>query len=686
MGLIRKSKEERKAKLKEKLDMYDMIIANMIAGNSLIEPTKTLQDTEVAIGFSNISSSTYISKIFVIRNFPDYIVDRLIDDMRANCLTPGVKMNFYFYAEPYKINWDSPEMRSRLRIWKQWSEENNGEIGVFEYRDKRDDKLLKERLVQSTQYLNEAELECRRSLTRVSFVIKISTIRDDIHILNMSECIMKMKRYCANMDIKVRELRVNLIDWLRGIGVFSLNPSKEIENKLSKKVLTDDLLASMTSFKQGRVGETGVLLGVDVLSNFPVLRKFKRNPDGAENWLICAETGGGKSYFIKSLLTYLLADNFVVTIMDYEGDEYLNFAAYIKNGNTEDVKIVSMGGESLGYFDPMKIPDLTGDNDIDKDLKSTAISYALAMFRIIVCGIDGELTRKEEKIISEAIGRVYDSAGVTDDRSTWKRSRNLRLSMIHTEIKEMVRKREFIDGFDNENEMHKSAVNILDASSIYFEENGAKYNIFRNPLSADELFKSKLIVFSFGMKGADSSLNDATTLSLKQLSVACISTQISNHCKYVRKCFNVKLWEEFQRWGQAKGSASIITNAITGGRKRGDVNFIITNNLVEILDEQNPIMQNITQNLQNFAIGKIKDKDIIHKFCKKFSIPEIEGELYKIHKASTSSSKDLAGNGVLSRYQYAFCLVLDTGEKPTVKVRLPKSLEKSDLFKTGIKR
>jgi len=39
-------------------------------------------------------------------------------------------------------------------------------------------------------------------------------------------------------------------------------------------------------------------------------------------------------------LTYLLADGFVVTVMDYEGDEYTNLANYIRAGNPEDVRII----------------------------------------------------------------------------------------------------------------------------------------------------------------------------------------------------------------------------------------------------------------------------------------------------------------------------------------------------------
>ena len=94
------SKEERKrikkAKFREKLDMYDMIIANLIAGRSIIEPKEKLDSTQLAIGFSNIASETQITKYFVIRQLPDYLHSQLIDSIRSRCIRAGVKINFYF--------------------------------------------------------------------------------------------------------------------------------------------------------------------------------------------------------------------------------------------------------------------------------------------------------------------------------------------------------------------------------------------------------------------------------------------------------------------------------------------------------------------------------------------------------------------------------------------------------------
>lgn len=675
------NKKRRKAKWQEKQDMYDMIVANLLAGNSIIEPTSTLDNSQLAIGFSNIASEDTITKYFMINRFPDFLQPRLVDAIRSNCTNPGVKINFFFYSTPHRINWESQEMKNRMSIWRRYSDEHDGSVDVFAYRNQRGDSLARNRIIMSTKYLNEAELEHKRSFFKVFFIIAISAQRTDESIELMADSIRRLKDLCKSSDIKLSDLKINMIDWLRTIGPFCLNLKGELSSKLAKKVLTDDILSNFNSFKQGRIGLTGCSLGIDVLNGGPVMRKFKADPDAADNWLISASTGGGKSYWVKSLLTYLMADNFVVSIMDYEGDEYLNLANFIKAGNREDVKVVSMGKGSTVYFDPCEIPELTGDPDVDNELKESAESFILAIFRTIVCGIGRNFTKEEEKVMSLAIQRMYDSAGVTDNKDTWHRSKGLRLLDVYTEIVELVESKQLVDN-DAGNLKHKAAVSIMDSASIYFEPGEVKSGTFKQPMSANELYKAKLIVFSFGMKGADSSSTDPTILALKQLSVAYVNIQISNYCKYVRKCFNVKVWEEFQRWGAIEGSASTIANVITGGRKRGDVNFIITNDLAAMLDDSNTLNKVLRQNIQNFAIGRIKDSSVREEFCKKFDQQDIKLALDKIAKAT--ASRGVAAGGTSSRYKNAFCVTMDDGKKAIVKVELPRALRESKLFKTGV--
>ena len=206
--------KSKKTKLAEKLDMYDMIIANIYAGTSIVEPDRELDRSHIDIGFSNIASEKFIIKYFLIQGFPDWIRPHMLDIIRRECIYPGVRINFYIYGKPHKINWDSSEMINRMKIWKNYTK--NTDTGTaFDYRAKRQDILAKERIVESTSYLNEAELDQKRALVKTSFLIELACKRDDESIASMSDSIKQLKTLCKYDEIKIMELRVNMIDWIQ---------------------------------------------------------------------------------------------------------------------------------------------------------------------------------------------------------------------------------------------------------------------------------------------------------------------------------------------------------------------------------------------------------------------------------------------------------------------------------------
>ena len=147
-----------KPKKGSKLDMYDIIFANLFAGNSIIEPDRELDRTHIDIGFSNIASEKYIIKYFLITSLPDWLDFQLFDHIRRNVMLPGIRINFYTYGEPYRINWESSEMKNRLRIWGEYTKEDKDkDLSGLNYRSRRKDLLAKERILESTMYLNKAE-------------------------------------------------------------------------------------------------------------------------------------------------------------------------------------------------------------------------------------------------------------------------------------------------------------------------------------------------------------------------------------------------------------------------------------------------------------------------------------------------------------------------------------------------
>lgn len=671
----------KRSKFRDKLDMYDMIVASALDKNSIVVPEDRLDTKSIAVGFSCMATAMYVSKYFVVSSFPDYVQTQLYDEIRKNCMRKNVTVDFFTYSEPYKIDWQSPEMVSKLRVWKEYYQtEEDG--GVFEYRQRKDAIDNKRRIVMSTKFLNEAELDYKRTLSKVFFVVKITAKRDRESIMNMAESISSLKACTDRMQISIRELRVNMMDWVRLLNPFSLIKG-EVYRKIPKKVMTDDIEANFGSLKQGRVGETGVPLGMDIVSGQVVLYKYKEDPEEPENTLICGETGSGKSRLVKPLIPYMIASNMVGVIMDYEGDEYINLGRYIAASNPDDVCIINIGKNSEYYFDPCPIPKMTGEYDIDNDAKQMAMEYIKITFEKMICKEGASLSNPQVKLLSLAIQRMYDSVGITEDVTLWhERSKNLKLKDVYTELKNIVEHKEFYNP-DN-NGMHEAAESIVEATSVFFEDGEIYAGTFGVPLSLEKIFRAKLIIFAFGVKGKASSVTDNKILALKQISVAYVNTLISNNCKYVKKCYNFKIWEEGQRWLSLAGSSDIIINEITGGRKRGDINFIITNNISELLVEADKLGEALTLNIQNYFVGKIPKKSVREKFCEEFQVNNILGELDKIAKAK-KSKRGKRNTGIYSnKYLFSFALVLKDGSTPVVRSELPRAITESKIYSNKI--
>jgi len=93
----------------------------------------------------------------------------------------------------------------------------------------------------------------------------------------------------------------------------------------------------------------------------------------------------------------------------------------------------------------------------------------------------------------------------------------------------------------------------------------------------------------------------------------------------------------------------------------------------------------LSGNIQNYAIGKIKNNKLREKFCRIYDQQDCRDALDKIAKASHQrrSAKGKINNS-RSKYAFAFCIILDDGKKAVVKADIPNALFNSKLYKTGV--
>ena len=251
-----------------------------------------------------------------------------------------------------------------------------------------------------------------------------------------------------------------------------------------------------------------------------------------------------------------------------------------------------------------------------------------------------------------------------------------------------VEKGEVIVNSDNKFMLNKKYLNAYDkiASSLrtYFEDankGGIKSNYFKERINLKDIVDSKLLICSFGLAGRSGADIDEVELALSQ-SYAAIMAQIRSLFTKAKGKYNFKVWEEFQRWGEFEGSAEILNSSLTGGRKLGDVNFIVTNRISELLRKENNF--GVFDNTTSFIIGAIDDANVRRELCERLSIEDLQPELdklimrHKVKKEGLETSKSI--------YDHAFLIKLDRADVSLIRVELPEEVIDSEIFRTGVDR
>ena len=681
------------------LKFWDEILNSMVLKNkSMSGISRGYNFYTDFLGF--YSGSEKVTFMYSIDCMPNKIDVSFRTALRSVC-GDNVRLSFISNFEKYSIPWHSNQMKAKLNIWKKLDEEE-GEINEYNMHLKLKDSDKSEWRRMSLVYLSDAELRRKRKTYKFRSLMLISGNRGE----DFDNTVIEVLNLCKALDIKVSRVFGDARDYLSVFSPFSLKHNPKVIKQCGSNVITDEILARLNTYSQGIVGKKGIYWGTDIYSSFPCLKPVKSNTEKAESWLITAESGGGKSFFVKLLILQLLADSrYNGTIMDIEGYEYSAIANYISHNDV--VVKVNMSEGSGSYFDPVEIAQ-TGNEDLDKDMYGMSTSFTISLFKIFA----GDTVTSDEWIdivINDAISLTYSKNGVTEDMSTWRNSKGLTLFDVYDTLKSLLvngdakravssmfnrslyeernnignrLKQNDVNRLLTSNEGYQKAIEMLIAKvSRYFEPNGTRSNLLRNRVSFDTIKDAKLVVCSFGMAGKSEQTVDEIQMALMQLCASNISHLRSIFSKNAGK-FNFKLWEEFQRWGNFPDSEKTITTAISGGRKLGDINIIITNIVKEILDNDRfGILSNIT----SFAIGCIQDKSVLSELCTRLKIPNMLPELELLVDKNTDNTDyddgDTVGN---SPYRKAFLIGLDKTKYTISKMCVPDELAKSDILRTGI--
>lgn len=534
--------------------------------------------------------------------------------------------------------------------------------------------------------------------------------------------ISEIEEYFENNGIQANRVTEDIQEYYGFFSPFSTdsNSTQAFYKKLGHQMMSDEQVANL-SFDTGGgiIGSGDFLLGADVFTGNMVLTTMKKDSQEPENTCIMATTGGGKSFKFKShLIQFLARDNYVATIADIEGDEYLQLATYLgQTGVSTTIIKMGLGGEdndNVRYYDPCEIhsfvADVDGEGD-EKGISGYTNSYDSAL-KIIqtLCFGTSKLNEVQRILTEEIVGQTYQRRGVNpSDKSTWGRSAGMRL---HDMYDTAVWLRNMAKSGDR-NTLDESSNHIIDAIrefkayaqnlatitvslSRYFTPAGSRAHIFKNRITLDEFIDAKLVINSFGLRFQAQGTVDPVLMGLAQLYSSQI-TYLRTHYAFSRGKYSVNMFEEFQRSIEIDGLYEHLKQILSGSRKNGGVNYVATNEPLKLCIEK----PDFFENMQSFIVGGIAS-DAVKVVAEKIRASAYVDILKKIaeeNKDNEEEQKQAHYNPLQGReiadyrniydnpYKHAFFIFRKNGSQVAVtRAPAPPEIIDNDLFYTGVRK
>ena len=641
------------------MDVYLGNIERYIKGG-LADEKSDLNDSEVQVGYEILYSKRSQRCYYYVRALPEYISGSFYVAAReAISLLKTeypVFLNFRIQGIPHIINWDSAEMKERRKQWANYEKTKVAEDTRFADAKTRQQSIFEDWRMKSWDYIQNAEdrkiqlIDCE-----ITFELAVDGNSTEPKRSLLDAC-REFEQWLSKNNIKFKKVKNNIMDFLRYTSITSLDSRTKASKQVMNRVLSSEVLADMVSYVPGKINDVGVLFGIDLSTGMAVYKNMVRPGGDAENFLVIAETGGGKSFYMKALAIQMAINGFHQVVLDIDGE-------YKRAAKLLDGVIIDMSKSAGLYFDSTVIGDLTGDEGIDAALLEDSRITTENIFNIL-CDPDKGMTSTEVKLFNDAYTNMFRKYGIIpNDRSTWKNSKQLSFRILYKEIVDLARQSTYSV---YENELRA----FIDKLFVFFDPNGIRAYLFKKPINLNEILshKGKLPMFIDIVLNLESeSAGKANVEALiKQSTATYLVTLVTNYFKSKHE-FSVHYIEEYQRYSASPGVESLVVYMITGNRKRNAATFIISNSPTTLLETGSAANRAIIDNINNYLIGLVKPM-AIEKVCKAFSLDNCITDLTKICKDPL--------------YKHMFILKINGKDTTLVFQSLPSSIADGPVFMT----
>lgn len=652
------------------LDMYTDLLVRKFSANSKNIDLTVGGANQMRFEYDKIITPTSIIKYFQLTRTAEWMSDRLIEDLRTlemneDYIGEGVSVNLCLKMEPHFIDWNTRQMNLRASVWEKDMAEAEEQVGQTRLVSEQELAVSKQNtwLQRSWMYFKDM-CHSGHSTPVVQIYVELSTgVANKNAYANLRHATISLLTKAITSGYELKEIKGNLWQFQRLFSPIS-GGNYELEKKTPRFPLTDQYVSHMTSYNPGKLSGTEVLIGLDLDTGKMVYKDFVTNSGGAEILLVAAVTGGGKSFFVKSLTFNTMLRDYTMIVMDRDGE-------YIPIANEMNGTVISMSRGEGKYYDSTIIGEVTGIENIDNSLLIDSRNATTAVFNILADPIEG-MTPYELSVFNDAYNNLYKNYGIdTNRRSTWINSKQLTFHKLYREIVALL---------DNKTESYlekfrSSIESLITKFRIYFEPDGIYSYLFKQPIDITNVLNNvdgnaPIVVLHMDLPAdAGNDKKDRATF-IKLITTNFLLDTILNHNRFLKK-FTFEVVEEFQRYLNNDFAKNIVVTQVTGGRKKNANVIVVTNNPDELADAMitDPALKAISGNITSALIGKIQKDTSIEPICRNLQLSGCEGELRK-----------MCDNP--QRYLNCFVCKFDGREAAMVKAIVPPEYVKTPLFAT----
>lgn len=699
MALFKKNKNitekmaESSVKKRSKFTMFDTLnfYTKLIAefGEHDDIPKESISTGGFYYTPDSIFTNKGVKKMFFLEEFPLEMPRYFLSDLReeialtirnynmTNNSNTKVSVNIIQDASHFDLNFGNYKIKG---VWSSFTRqyekvvremEEGAELKNALNTDKYSKQVVKK--VNSFLHIKEAK-ENKASFYKTKVILEIVCRDSNLNHANdaLKDAEKTLQGFLIANDIRGKRTFLDAHNYQKNYSPAGNVTKSLLRKKYRGDVWSDDTITSFVIPEHGVIGDDkGIPFGVDIINGEAISFDLK-NSSASRTALVTASSGEGKSFFCKMLTTFLLADQETdVICFDYEGSEYT------KLGYIGDAVNISMNGT---YVNTMVIPQLTGDYEIDSIAKQRAIETTTTVFNVLADPKYG-MNTKQKAIFSDMMTEAYAEVGVGTEMETWSNSESLNYFKLYD-----ILVNSFILGKNKtaiENHTLEELRDFRNVLKPYFEEGGIYSQWFQTPLSFNDFIDSNFVIFNFGMGGKAEIMVDERQITLSQLYSAHLTTLKASHNKAKGK-YTAVFIEEMQRYLEQPFSGQIIKSFVTGGRKLGMINFLITNDpsgMIGASDLDSPLIKEnlsaVMSNINMLCIGAIPERDMYH-MIDLFGLEKSEAFLMELARIREGEVKSGA-------YKHAF-YVRYRGESTVLKAISNPALIELGLYETNVNK